>query len=193
MAVGDGSADGARAVSATHATLGEFDVDAPRRSGEWWDYLAGVASSLPDAVRLPRSIDIAVWSDVPEGAGLSSSAALEVAGAAAFCELAGERLEAIDLARASHRAETGFVGVASGIMDQFASALGAAGNALHLDCLTERYERVPFAEAILIFDTAVPRSLRGSAFNERRAECEEALRRLRELEPGLPALARATP
>ena len=91
------------------------------------------------------------------------------------------------------RAETGFVGVACGIMDQFASALCRAGEALHLECDTARYDFAPFGDALLIFDTAIPRSLRTSHYNERRAECDEALRLLRERWPELPSLAAVAP
>jgi len=91
------------------------------------------------------------------------------------------------------RAETGFVGVACGIMDQYASALGRAGEALHLECDTARYDYAPFGDTLLIFDTAIPRSLRTSHYNERRAECDEALRLLRERWPALPSLAAAEP
>ena len=78
-------------------------------------------------------------------------------------------------------------------MDQFASALCRAGEALHLECDTARYDFAPFRDALLIFDTAIPRSLRTSHYNERRAECEEALRLLRERWPDLPTLAAAEP
>jgi galactokinase len=91
------------------------------------------------------------------------------------------------------RAETGFVGVACGIMDQFASALCRAGEALHLECDTARYDFAPFRDALLIFDTAIPRSLRTSHYNERRVECEAALRLLRARWPDLPTLAAAEP
>jgi galactokinase len=136
---------------------------------------------------------VAVWSDVPAGAGLSSSAALEVATAVALQALVGGALSLDELALLSQRAENEYVGVNSGIMDQFASALGRRGEALHLWCDTARWEHIPMGDAVLIFDTAVPRSLRGSAFNERRAECEAALQRLRVLQPSLPHLAAATP
>ena len=91
------------------------------------------------------------------------------------------------------RAETGFVGVACGIMDQYASALSREGEALHLECDTIRYDFAPFRDTLLIFDTAIPRSLRTSHYNERRAECDEALRLLRERWPELPTLAAAEP
>jgi galactokinase len=196
--VAAGSRDGEarpvlRAVSATHHSVGSSALDAPTRSGEWWDYLTGVAAPLLAAVDSPTSLDLAVESDVPAGAGLSSSAALEVATALAVAGVLRAPLTLEAAAKVAWRAETGFVGVACGIMDQYASALCRAGEALHLECDTARYDFAPFGDALLIFDTAIPRSLRTSHYNERRAECEEALRLLRERWPALPSLAAAEP
>ena len=182
-----------RAASDTQDGMGEFGRVAPAKSGQWWDYVAGVASELATSgVELP-ACDVAACSDVPAGAGLSSSAALEVAAAVALTALVRAPQDLTQLALLSQRAEVGFVGVNSGIMDQFASALGREGHALHVWCDRAEFEHVPMRDAVLIFDTGVPRSLRSSAFNERRAECEQALSMLRAIEPGLPHLAAATP
>src|SRR5687768_1997367 len=109
-----------RAVSATEPTRGRFDARPRERAGAWWDYLAGVVVELAaHGVALP-TCDVAVWSDVPAGAGLSSSAALEVAFALAGSALAGAARDLEPLALLAQRAEVGFVGVNSGIMDQFA-------------------------------------------------------------------------
>jgi len=192
--LGDGSGTPSlRAVSSNQKAMGNAPLDAPKRSGHWWDYLTGVAAPLLGASGRSDSIDLAVMSDVPSGAGLSSSAALEVATALAVAGAMGHAIELRDAAMTAWRAETGFVGVACGIMDQFASALCRAGEALHLECDTARYDFAPFGDALLIFDTAIPRSLRTSHYNERRAECEEALRLLRERWPDLPSLAAAEP
>ncbi|HKP15346.1 MAG TPA: galactokinase [Gemmatimonadaceae bacterium] len=189
----DGSPPTLRAASGTQRTMGTAPLASPTRSGEWWDYLVGVAAPLLAASGRSESIDLAVASDVPSGAGLSSSAALEVSTALAVSAILGQPLELQDAAMTAWRAETGFVGVACGIMDQFASALCRAGEALHLECETARYDFAPFGDALLIFDTAIPRSLRTSHYNERRAECDEALRLLRERWPNLPSLAAAEP
>lgn len=178
-----------RAVSDTEEGTGMFDFPLVARSGKWWDYISGLAS-LP-GVSLPTA-DIAVTSDVPAGAGLSSSAALEVASGFAYAALGGEIPDARSIALDGWRVENQFVGVASGIMDQFASALSTEGNALHVWCDTTETELVPFARSVLIFDTAVPRSLRNSDFNTRRAECTEALSILRQNSPSLENLASAT-
>jgi galactokinase len=188
-----GSAPMLRAVSANQATTGTAALTSPKRSGGWWDYLTGVAAPLLERSGRSDSIELAVASDVPTAAGLSSSAALEVSTALAVAGILGIELPLEEAAMIAWRAETGFVGVACGIMDQFASALCRAGEALHLECDTARYDFAPFRDALLIFDTAIPRSLRTSHYNERRAECEEALRLLRKRWPDLPTLAAAEP
>jgi len=200
VAVGGRTADAdgpiLRAASATQSAIGSAALEPATRSGEWWDYLVGVAAPLVrTATERGRgtSIDAAVVSDGAMGAGLSSSAALEVATALAVSELLGAPVSLEEAAMTAWRAETGFVGVACGIMDQFASALCRQQEALHLECDTARYDFAPFPYALLIFDTAIPRSLRTSHYNERRAECEEALRLLRQRWPELPSLAAAEP
>lgn len=181
------------AASASHRAVGRFDVDRPERAGHWWDYVAGVVVALArEGAHVPQ-FEAAIWSDVPSGAGLSSSAAIEVATGTALNALAGASLPLKAIARAGWRAENEFVGVPCGIMDQFASALGQPENALHIWCDTEVTEQVPFTESVLIFDTAVKRSLRTSDFQRRRDECEEAFRRLRQIHPNLKNLASATP
>lgn len=189
------SRDGTRTqvVSAGERERGSFDATWPDRSGEWWDYVAGVALALRLAGRHPGAADLAIWSTVPPGSGLSSSAALEVASAWAMLAVSGEDLPREQLARTAWRAETEFVGVGCGIMDQFASALAQAGEALHVWCDTGRFSHVPMADPVLIFDTGVTRALRASAYAERRGECEEALEGLRRVEPNLATLASATP
>jgi galactokinase len=188
-----GSAPVLRAVSGNQPAMGTAPLVSPKRCGEWWDSLTGVAAPLLEQSGRPDSIDLAVESDGPAAAGLSSSAALEVSTALAVSALLGRRIALQEAAMVGWRAETGFVGVACGIMDQFASALCRTGEALHLECDTARYDFAPFGDTLLIFDTAIPRSLRTSHYNERRAECEEALRLLRERWPGLSSLAAAEP
>lgn len=193
IAIRRASGDASTVASGTQRARGRFDAVHAEKSGNWWDYMAGVARALgDDGIAVPQ-FDAVVVSDVPTGAGLSSSAALEVSTASALVALAGASLDATGCARAGWRAEREFVGVPCGIMDQFASALGAAGNALHIWCDTERTELVPFRETVLIFDTAVKRSLRGSAFEVRQRECAEAFRLLKERYPELEVLADATP
>jgi galactokinase len=195
VAAGVRPAEGAatmRAVSSTEEGIGEAPLVNAVRSGQWWDYPLGVAAPLME--RLPElGLDLAVASDVPAGAGLSSSAALEVATALSVSSVLGHHVGRRDAAMAAWRAETGFVGVECGIMDQFASALGSEGQALHIECDTTATSLVPFTDSVLIIDSGVRRSLRDSAFNERRAECAEALRLLQVRWPSLGSLAEAEP
>jgi galactokinase len=138
-------------------------------------------------------VEIAVSSDVPAGAGLSSSAALEVSAAVALAASTGSDRSMRHLAMDAWTVETQFVGVSCGIMDQFASALATESSALHVWCDTGDTEDVPFTASVLIFDTAVPHSLRTSAFNERQSECARALSMLRQSLPDLPNLASVSP
>jgi galactokinase len=179
------------AVSAQQPLLGRFSVARLTPERRWWDYIAGVAAAFVDSGYEIADFQIAVASDVPVGAGLSSSAALETAAAFALAHLFGHDIPPHRLALLGTRAEREFVGVASGIMDQQASALGAAHKAVHIRCDTGAYEHVPFDDAVLIFDTGVRRALADSAFNERRAECQAALTRVRAIRPSLPSLAAA--
>ena len=130
-----------------------------------------------------QGADLAIAGDVPPGAGLSSSAAVELAVAGAFCGTSGLEVDHRKLALICQRAENQFVGVQCGIMDQFASALGKAGHALLIDCRSLEVEPVlvPFKEqgvAMVIVDSKVPRRLADTAYNERRNECAEAARLL---------------
>jgi galactokinase len=186
-----GSED-SRAVSATHSDVGSFNATNPVRSGRWWDYVAGVVRELSAVGIAVPALDIAVASDVPSGAGLSSSAAIAVAAALAIGDLLGASLSLQDAAEVAWRAETGFVGVPCGIMDQFASALAQERSALHVWCDTMRTEHVRCDEDILIFDTGVSRGLRQSAFSTRRDECARALVVLQRRRPELQHLAHAT-
>ncbi|HEV7596560.1 MAG TPA: galactokinase [Gemmatimonadaceae bacterium] len=181
-----------RIVSPREPTVAEFDVRRIAASGQWWDYMTGVCAAMESAgARVPQ-FEAVVQSDVPMGSGLSSSAALEVATALSLARIVSEPPDMKKLALLSWRVETQFVGVASGVMDQFASALCLEGHALHLWCDTLETEQVTMPDAVLIFDTNSPRELRASQFNQRRAECEEALAVLRRSRPSLLYLAAAS-
>ena len=157
----------------------EAPLDAPPQ-GDWLDYARGTARVLADAGLIAETgFELRVRSDVPEGAGLSSSAALEAAIALALLALAGARETPVDrpeLARLCQRAEAEFAGVPCGIMDQYAVLCCREGEALLLDCATlaARGVRVPREAELVIADSGVARSLRSGAYAERRAECERA-------------------
>jgi galactokinase len=156
--------------------------------GNWAAYPAGVVWAMREAGLPVSGADLYFTSTVPVGAGLSSSAALEVATASALDGLYGLGLSPERMARLSQRAENAFVGVPSGIMDQMASACCTEGHALHLDTRDLTQRQVPFDLAsqglrLLVVDTRVKHALGDGAYAERRAGCEEGARTL-----GVPAL-----
>ena len=153
----------------------------PGRVEGWTAYPQGMAWALREAgVRLTGA-DVLVGTTLPQGSGLSSSAALECSVGLALAELSSAELEPRALALLAQRAETEIAGVPSGAMDQLASMLGRAGHAVFVDTRTLGVEAVPLqvAEAglaLVVVDTRVPRRLAESAYGERRAQCEEAAR-----------------
>jgi galactokinase len=193
VAAGAKSGRTVRAVSATASEAGEFPLDGPRPAGKWWDYVAGVAVQLDSHGAQLSGADIAVWSDVPPGAGLASSASLEIAAGLVLARIASHGVGRRELALLARRAEEEYVGVAVGIMDPFASALAVEGHALRIWCDSGETAQVPFGGSALVFDTGVTRALRGNDFNARRSECASALAMLRLSAPGLRSLAAATP
>ncbi len=178
-----------RLRSANFGESHEFDsagsgIALPAKKG-WANFFLAVADQfVRRGAKLP-ALDVAIDGDVPLGAGLSSSAAYEVCAAVLYDHLCGTRIARRDIALLAQAAEhSPFVGVRCGIMDQFASALGAEAHALRIDCHSLDYDTVPFdpaGAAIVIINTNKPRELRDSDYNRRRAECEEGLARLREL------------
>jgi galactokinase len=164
----------------------------PGKVPGWAAYPAGVAWALAAAGYEVPGACIAFDSDVPAGAGLSSSAALECATALALTELAGTAVGRRELAAIARRAENEFVGVPSGIMDQSASLLGQRGYALLLDCLSLDSSQVPFDPAaarsrVLLINTRARHKLAAGKYGLRRAECDEAARLL-----GVPSLRYVT-
>ena len=158
-----------------------FDLDRLERGSGWQEYVKGVAWALETAGIGPLSgFDAVMTGDVPHGAGLSSSAALELATARAFQAATGMAWDGVSMARAGKRAENDWVGVNSGIMDQLICALGVEGHALLIDCRSLATSPVPLTaeHAVVVLDTMTRRGLVGSAYNERRAACEEAARSL---------------
>ncbi len=162
----------------------------------WAGYPIGVWRGFRERTGRADGIDLVVGGNLPMAAGLSSSAALEVVTAIALDTLHGTAIERNQLALLAHRAEAGFVGVRCGIMDQFASALGRAGQVLLLHCAGPRWEHVPFdpnACEVLVMDTRKPRRLVKSGFNERVGQCAVAHELLRTHVRDLPHLAQYEP
>ncbi|MER5298083.1 galactokinase [Streptomyces lasiicapitis] len=163
----------------------ELAVDSltPLSDGGWAAYPAGVVWALRDAGHAVGGADVHLASTVPTGAGLSSSAALEVVTALALDELYELDLTRRELALLAQRAENAFVGVPCGVMDQMASAACEAGHVLHLDCRDLSVRQVPFDLAgeglvLLVVDTRVKHALGDGAYAERRAGCEAGARAL---------------
>jgi galactokinase len=156
----------------------------------WARYPAAVAWALETHGLEVVAVDAALASDVPIGAGLSSSAAIEVAFARMWHALGGGRASDLDLARLCQQAENAYVGVACGLMDPFTSLHGRRGYALLLDCRSFdwRTVRLPPDTAIVISDTRVRRELAASEFNLRRQQCEQAVAILRRTLPGADTL-----
>ena len=146
----------------------------------WGEYVRGVAWALGETAQRTgatiRGWEGVVAGDVPLGAGLSSSAALELATARAFAAVSNLPWQPAEMARIAQRAENQWVGVNCGIMDQLISAAGVAGHALLIDCrsLDTRAVPLPSEVAVVVLDTATRRGLVDSAYNERRAQCEAA-------------------
>lgn len=165
-------------VSADIAKLADY------KDLEWGNYQLGVAYVLKEVGYNIHGCDLLYHGTVPYGAGLSSSASIEVATAIALIKLDGEdSINPTDTALLCQKAENEYVGMNCGIMDQFISALGKKNHAIFLDCNTLQYEYVPLELGdftIVITNTNVPHKLTDSQYNERRAQCEQALQIINE-------------
>jgi galactokinase len=182
-----------RVYSLNQHSGAEFDLDVPgpTRRGLWLDYVEGVARALERRGFKLRGADLAVLSDVPVGAGLSSSAALEISTGLALSAVAGHEVDRVTLALAGQEAEHTYVGAQVGIMDQFISALGRKGHALLIDCRTLEAEPVPLDTsdvAVCVCDSKVKHELSASEYNTRRAECERGVALLKGPLPDIRAL-----
>ena len=162
------------------------------RRRKWTDYPSGVIAQLIASGADVPGLEVAIASDVPSGSGLSSSAALEVSFDFAVRTLLNLDTERTALALECQRAEREFVGVPCGAMDQLSAACGKLGHAMHMRFAPVHVRTVPFTESILVVDTALPRSLRVSAYGERVTECAQALGAIQRVAPEVPTLAAAT-
>ncbi|HZE13213.1 MAG TPA: galactokinase, partial [Chthoniobacterales bacterium] len=165
------------------------DLANAKPTGQWSDYVVGVARELAAI----EPCDLYIASDVPAGSGLSSSAALEISAAVA---LLGERvMEKVEIAKLGQRAESQFVGMPCGIMDQYAAVFGYSGAALKIDCrsLEHEYVELPSNVRIIAVNSLVKHELGTSAYRERVAECQAAVAAIQKSDPDVKSLRDVTP
>ncbi len=157
----------------------------PRKSASWTNYPKGVMWAFEErGMKLSHGLDIAIYGDIPNGSGLSSSASLEVLTGVILKDIFGFDVSMIDIALIGQYSENNFNGMNCGIMDQFASAMGKKDHAIFLDTNTLKYEHAPVIlkdAKIVITNSKVKHSLVDSAYNDRRNECEAALKELQEV------------
>lgn len=159
-----------------------------RPSGEWRDYVLGVTQQVVRTGVALEGADVCIASEVPVGSGLSSSAAIEISMALAL--LGNHRIEPLELALIGHRAEREFVGIPSGIMDQYAAVFGREGAAIQIDCRNLQHEYVPLPRdgRILAVNSLVKHELASSAYRERVAECQAAVAAIQQLDKSVESL-----
>jgi galactokinase len=167
---------------------GTVDLDMPfvKEGKSWINYPLGVLNEFRKSALEVDGMDLLFSGDIPNGAGLSSSASIEMVTAYAMDRYYGFGVERMELVKLSQRAENQFVGVNCGIMDQFASGMGESDHALFLNCDTLDFKRIPLKLAgkkIIIANTNKRRGLADSKYNERRAQCEAAVDALRKARP----------
>jgi galactokinase len=174
----------------------ELDLDGLQRNGQhpWSNYVLGVAKYLEEGGHRLPGADVVCGGDVPREAGLSSSAAVEVAAAAFWQSSAGLKLDPVYLVKLARRAENEFVGVPSGIMDQFISALGRQGHALLLDCRDLSYRHVPLRDEVkvVVCNSGVKRALAKSEYEVRVQQCREAVTQVSRAGRGVKSLREVT-
>jgi galactokinase len=174
----------------------QTDLQNITRSGKLWpDYILGVIEQFQKAGAKFSGFNLVFGGDIPTGAGLSSSAALECAAGFAFNELFKFGFDKIDIVKMAQAAENQFVGVKCGIMDQFASVFGREKHLVRLDCRSLEYTYIPFNDdeiEIVLFNTNVKHSLASSAYNERRAQCERGVQLISQHHPQVKSLRDAT-
>ena len=173
--------------------LDDFEKPQP---GHWSCYVLGVVEELRLLGLVSRGFDAVIDGNLNLGAGLSSSAALETATALALQSLFGFEMSRVDVATLCQRVEHRYASVMCGIMDQFASGIGRSNHALLLDCRTLSHVNIPASldeHRIVIISSEVKRELASSAYNERRAQCEEGVALFRQFDPTVASLRDVTP
>ncbi len=189
-------------IAARHSSTGLHELRSMNygesisyRSGEWpgvphshWaTYVAGMMKELPP----PEPVELLIFGNIPVGAGLSSSAALEMATGLALEELRGTRMDPLDLARIGQVVEHKYAKVQCGIMDQIISRVGRADHVLFLDCGKLEWEHIPIQSRetrLVVIDSQVKRKLAHSKYNERYAECRKALKQIEGIDPQITSM-----
>ncbi|MBN2355468.1 galactokinase, partial [candidate division KSB1 bacterium] len=192
VAIAAGEAQRVRVFSQNLDEAYQFSLDEnAQRRDHWSDYVAGVAHMLEaSGIALPGA-DLYIYSDVPVGSGLSSSAAIEVSSALALLSLVDAQMDGVELARLCQMAENRFVGMNCGIMDQFVSIHGQVERAIFLDCRSLDYHPVPLPSRdirVVVCNTMVKHELGASQYNIRRSECEQGVLLLKKYYPQISAL-----
>jgi galactokinase len=189
----DDRIDVVRHDSGERASMATDDDRSP--DGSWFDYVAGVAVELRAAGLEIHGLRGVIDSTLPMNAGLSSSAAFELANAWALLDNSASTIEPIRLAQLAQRAENRYVGVNSGLMDQFASACGVAGSALLLDCRSLEWRSVglPQGLSLVVCHSGSQRRLGSSEYNTRRSQCDAGVAALARIDPSVRSLRDVTP
>lgn len=195
-AINPNGTDKVRAYSADYNEQVEFGMneeDAPKES--WARYIFGVCREMKKRGFEPKGFDTVFVGDVPLGAGMSSSAALESTFANALNEIFNLNIDRFELARIGQSTEHNYCGVKCGIMDQFASVFGKKGHLMRLNCATMEFEYFPFKPEgykVVLLDTVVKHELASSAYNKRRESCENACAHIKARHPEVNFLSDAT-
>ena len=171
-------------------------IDGPKPEEQWACYIFGVVSEMKKRGAQPGGFDCVFGGDVPLGAGMSSSAALESVFGYSINDQFKLGFKREDLAKIGQMTEHNYVGVRCGIMDQFASLFGKDGHVIRLDCRSLKYKRFPFnprGYKVVLIDTMVKHTLASSEYNVRRAQCEEGVATIAKDHPGVELLRDVTP
>jgi galactokinase len=196
LAIGPARSKKGKWVSVDFSESAEIDFSALKKSDKGWpNYLLGIIDQFRKAGKDPSAFNAVLASDVPIGAGLSSSAAIETVTAYAVNEIERYDLKKLDLALLAQRAEHEYIGLKVGIMDMFASLHGKQGHAMRLDCRSLEFEYVPLELGnykIVLLDTGVKHELASSEYNVRRQQCEEGVKILKDHYPEISQLRDVT-
>jgi galactokinase len=195
VAIAENKTDKLRMYAGLYGEERCFSIDELKPVKGWATYLVGMMFLLRSRGKTFGGVDVWIDGDIPQGAGMSSSAALCSAFGFAVNQLFGLGMSGMELALAGQETEHRFAGLRCGIMDQFASLHGRAGNLMKLDCRSLDFEYIPFdfpAYRIVLINTMVSHSLASSEYNRRRQQCEEGVKILRKRDPGIQSLRDVT-